>query len=143
MGEGNGGAAGKHPTRLPLDRDLSKMLVAQLIKGESGKRFVSGAWLRQFGSRCHERGRAAITANQKSRKYKNPDCVSALEARKADVHLGRKLDLVAGSARCAHQWRSLQNPQVHRQDCKKRRKCTSIFRLSHRLPCSRKARPRK
>jgi hypothetical protein len=32
MGEGNGGPATKHPTLLPLDRDLSRMLVARLIK---------------------------------------------------------------------------------------------------------------
>jgi hypothetical protein len=34
MGEGNRGrVATKHTTHLPLDRDLSKMLVARLIKG--------------------------------------------------------------------------------------------------------------
>ena len=33
MGEGNWGGATKHTTRLPLNRDLSQILVARLIKG--------------------------------------------------------------------------------------------------------------
>ena len=57
--------------------------------------------LRQFGIWRHERGSAAIEADENSRKYKKPGFAHVAKARKMNVHLGRKLCLVAGSANCA------------------------------------------
>ena len=47
----------------------------------SGKRFVSSAELRQFGNWCHERGIAAIKADQNIRKHKNSGVAQISEAR--------------------------------------------------------------
>ena len=68
--------------------------------------------MRQFGRRCHERGRAAIKADINSRKYKDSYFVRVPEVmRQVDVHLGGILCLVATTAHRARQWGPL-NPAI-------------------------------
>lgn len=90
---------GDSPPLLTLNREMRSGPFT-LAQGTTPRR-CRACKLRQLGFCGYKRGKAAIEADQKSWKYKDPGFVSISKARKMNIYFGRKLRLIRGGTNCA------------------------------------------